>query len=476
MFERPRSGERALLVRIGLGAPPGEEELSEFEALARSAGAEVVGVVTGTRRAPDPRLYVGSGKAQEIRTRIEAEGADLAVFDHALSPSQERNLEALLRCRVLDRTGLILDIFAQRARSFEGQLQVELAQLKHLSTRLVRGWSHLERQKGGIGLRGPGETQLETDRRLLGKRIKTLNARLDKVITQRETTRRERRRAEIPTVALVGYTNAGKTTLFNRLTGAQAYAADQLFATLDPAVRRIELADARQALLADTVGFVRELPHELVAAFRSTLQEARQAALLLHVIDAADPNRGERIAQVNQVLADVGAAGLAQIEVYNKADLIGETPRVERDESGDVRRVWLSAQTGAGMPLLVAAIGDFLGPRIVRRRIVLSAGEGRARARFFEAGAVLSESIRADGGSELEVSMPARAFQLLCRTEGLESGLDAADRDIDRDIELDGAVRAAGLDTVVPGSGLDMKGPEPASLERPDAGHAVVHP
>jgi len=425
LFERPRSGERALLVRVGLGAPPGQEELSEFEALARSAGADVVGVITGTRRSPDPRLYVGSGKAQEIRSRIEAEGADLAVFDHALSPSQERNLEALLRCRVLDRTGLILDIFAQRARSFEGQLQVELAQLKHLSTRLVRGWTHLERQKGGIGLRGPGETQLETDRRLLGKRIKTLNSRLDKVITQRETTRRERQRAEIPTVALVGYTNAGKTTLFNRLTGAQAYAADQLFATLDPTVRRIELPDARHALLADTVGFVRELPHELVAAFRSTLQEARQAALLLHVIDAADPSRGERIAQVNQVLAEVGAAGLPQIEVYNKADLIGEAPRVERGESGEVRRVWLSAQTGEGMALLVEAIGDFLGPRIVHRRVVLSAGEGRARARFFEAGAVLSESIRADGGSELEVSMPARTFESLCRTEGLDVGPEA---------------------------------------------------
>jgi GTPase len=420
LFDRPRSGERALLVRIGLGGPPGQDELSEFDALARSAGAEVLGIVTGTRRAPDPRLYIGSGKAEEIRARVQADRAELVVFDHALSPSQERNLEALLQCRVLDRTGLILDIFAQRARSFEGQLQVELAQLRHLATRLVRGWTHLERQKGGIGLRGPGETQLETDRRLLGNRIKTLNARLDKVVTQRETTRRERRRAEIPTVALVGYTNAGKSTLFNRLTGAHAYAANQLFATLDPTVRRLTLPDARQALLADTVGFVRELPHELVAAFRSTLQEARESSLLLHVIDAADPNRGERIAQVNQVLEEVGAAQLPQIEVFNKSDLIDEAPRVEMGESGEVRRVWVSAHTGAGMDLLVDAIGAFLGPEIVHRRIVLRPEEGRARARFFAAGAVLSERSLPGGGMDLEVSMPRHAFEHLCRSEGLD--------------------------------------------------------
>ena len=408
-------------MRLGIGSPPQPDELAEFEALAHSAGTEVVGTISGTRRAPDPRLFVGSGKAEEIRDAAQRLCASVVLFDHPLSPSQERNLEELLKCRVLDRTGLILDIFAQRARTFEGKLQVELAQLKHLSTRLVRGWTHLERQKGGIGLRGPGETQLETDRRLLGKRIQTLNTRLEKVLTQRETTRRERKRQEVPTVALVGYTNAGKSTLFNRMTGAVAYTADQLFATLDPTLRRLELADARYCLLADTVGFVRDLPHELVAAFRSTLQEAREAALLVHVIDASDPNRAERIAQVNAVLEEVGAGEIPQIEVFNKTDAIGEVPHVEVvEDTGLARRVWLSARTGDGTDSLIAALSAFLGPQIVHRRLSLSPQAGRARARFYEAGAVLQENMTPQGLTELTISMPRLAFERLCRQEGLD--------------------------------------------------------
>ena len=334
MFDRPGSGERAILVCVGLGHAPEPDRIAEFAALARSAGAQVLDVMPVTRKTAEPRFFIGTGKVEEIRRASPSCGADLVVVDAALSPGQERNLEKALECRVLDRSGLILDIFAQRARSFEGKLQVELAQLEHLSTRLVRGWTHLERQKGGIGLRGPGETQLETDRRLLARRIKTLNDRLDKVLVQRETTRQERKRGAVPTVALVGYTNAGKSTLFNRLTAADAYAADQLFATLDPTVRRLHLAPGLEVALADTVGFVRDLPHELVAAFRSTLQEAREADLLLHVIDAADPERAERIQQVNEVLESVGASGLPQIAVYNKIDRTGEAPRAETDADG----------------------------------------------------------------------------------------------------------------------------------------------
>ena len=337
MIERPDRGERAVLVRIGLGSPLPGDELAEFDALARSAGAVPVATITGSRRTPDPRFFVGSGKADEVRVAADEQAADLVLVDHALSPSQERNLEKLTGRRVLDRAGLILDIFAQRAKSAEGQLEVELAQLRHLSTRLVRGWTHLERQKGGIGLRGPGETQLETDRRLIGKRIKTLAARLEKLARQRDTGRSVRKRVPVPAVALVGYTNAGKSTLFRALTGSDAYVADQLFATLDPTVRRLRLPHSPDIVLADTVGFVRELPHELVAAFRSTLIEARDADLLLHVIDASDPEREQRIAQVDEVLEGIGAGAIPQLRVYNKIDRLGRAPERSRDAQWPAR-------------------------------------------------------------------------------------------------------------------------------------------
>jgi GTP-binding protein HflX len=426
LFDRPGSGERAILVCIGLGHAPEPDRVEEFVALAKSAGAQVLEVMKATRKAAEPRFFLGTGKVEELRQRIVALGADLVVVDNALSPGQERNLEKELNCRVLDRSGLILDIFAQRARSFEGKLQVELAQLQHVATRLVRGWTHLERQKGGIGLRGPGETQLETDRRLIGRRIKTLNDRLDKVLVQRETTRRERKRGSVPTVALVGYTNAGKSTLFNRLTSAGAYTADQLFATLDPTVRRLHLAPGLEIALADTVGFVRDLPHELVAAFRSTLQEAREADLLLHVIDAADPERTERIEQVNEVLESIGAQSLPQIAVFNKIDRSGESPHVDVDADGRVDRLWLSAHTGAGVDLLLQALHAQLGADLHHCLITLPPGAGRARAQLFEAGAVLAQRQLEDGGVELEVSLRRRELARICRDAGLELPAEVA--------------------------------------------------
>ncbi len=420
MLDRPSSGERAILVCVGVGRAPEADRVEEFVALAQSAGAAVFEVVTTTRRTPSPRFLIGTGKVEELRERRVALDAEVVLVDHALSPSQERNLEEALQCRVLDRSGLILDIFSQRARTFEGKLQVELAQLEHLSTRLVRGWTHLERQKGGIGLRGPGETQLETDRRLVAKRIKALNDRLDKVLVQRETTRRERRRGAVPTVALVGYTNAGKSTLFNRLTAAGAYAADKLFATLDPTVRRLTLAPGLEVALADTVGFVRDLPHELVAAFRSTLQEARDADLLLHVIDAADPERSQRIEQVDEVLASIGAGDVPQLAVYNKVDRTGDAVRVEFDADGNPARVWLSAQDGQGTTELLQALEVRLGGDHRRVVIHVPATHGRARARLHRTGAVRSERIADDGSFAIEVTLRPHELQRICREEGLE--------------------------------------------------------
>jgi GTP-binding protein HflX len=407
LFERSRKGEQALLIQPHAGGPPDEGLLEEFADLARSAGANVVALLQARIDRPNPATLVGSGKLEEVKAAADATGADLVLVNHPLTPVQERNLEKALERRVVDRTGLILDIFSQRARSAEGKLQVELAQLKHMATRLVRGWTHLERQRGGsIGLRGPGETQLETDRRLLQKRVEQLQKRLDKVEVQRTQMRRARVRSELPRIALVGYTNAGKSTLFNALTDAGAHAADQLFATLDPTVRRIALPGGG-ALLADTVGFVRDLPHELVAAFRSTLSEAREADLLLHVIDAADPLRDERIAQVDAVLAEIGAGELPQLLVYNKIDRIeGAQPRHDHaaaDDTGDVagqgarERVWVSARDGLGLDALRSALGARLGLRRVQGELRLPADAGRLRARLHELDAVRGEEHDEDG-------------------------------------------------------------------------------
>ncbi len=420
MFERPERGERAILVRIGLGRPPDAEELGEFDALARSAGAVPVATITGNRKVPEPRYFVGSGKAEEIRDRAMADSADVILVDHELSPSQERNLERLVGRRVLDRAGLILDIFASRARSAEGKLEVELAQLKHLSTRLVRGWTHLERQKGGIGLRGPGETQLETDRRLIGKRIRTLTAKLEKLAQRRDTGRQVRKRVPVPGVALIGYTNAGKSTLFRALTGADAYVADQLFATLDPTVRRLRLPHTPDLVVADTVGFVRELPHELVAAFRSTLMEAREADLLLHVVDAADPERDQRIEQVDALIASIGAAAIPQLRVYNKIDRLGRAPELARGPAGQPSAVWLSAATGAGIELLRGALQEIFGQAAMRLAVVLPPTQGRLRAKLYALRLVRAEEALPDGNARLLVESSHQQLENLCREAGVD--------------------------------------------------------
>lgn len=426
MFDRPSLGERAVLVHMvlptGRKAQPSDRDLGEFMELVRSTGAQQVGLLSGKRQAPDARFFIGSGKVEELRGLVQSTEADLVVFDHTLSPSQERNLETELQRRVLDRTGLILDIFAQRAQSHEGKLQVELAQLRHLSTRLVRGWTHLERQKGGIGLRGPGEKQLETDRRLLTERIQTINRRLKKVRAQRNQGRQARKKADVPTVSLVGYTNAGKSTLFNTLTGADVYAADQLFATLDPTLRRVDVSDSQAVVVADTVGFIRQLPHDLVAAFRATLQETEEADLLLHVIDANDPLRDAYIDQVNEVLAEIGAADRPQMLVYNKIDLAGMPARIQRDPNGGETRIWLSARTGEGVDLLKAELERCFEGETLQGILTLPMKAGRIRAELFAHGAVLRESVTADGEWRLEVRMAEKLYRRMA-SEYLEMDL-----------------------------------------------------
>lgn len=417
-------------MHIEFTAHDGSEDPGEFHELVTSAGVEPVDMVTGTRKQPSPRLFVGEGKLEEIRDAIAANEADVVLFNHALSPSQERNIEHELKCRVLDRTGVILDIFAQRARTHEGKLQVELAQLEHMSTRLVRGWTHLERQKGGIGLRGPGETQLETDRRLLRERIKSIHKRLEKVRKQRDQGRRARKRADVPTLSLVGYTNAGKSTLFNQVTTSTVYAADQLFATLDPTLRKLELPDIGSVVVADTVGFIRHLPHKLVEAFRATLEETRQASLLLHIIDCHDERRDENIEQVDNVLLEIGADEVPQLQVFNKIDLLDDfAPRIDRNEDGIPVRVWVSAITGAGMDLLFDAVVERLAEDVVHHFVLLGPADGKLRALLHEAGSVLSEEYRESGDTVVEVRLQNRDWmQLLSRAGVSEEEVRLEDR------------------------------------------------
>ena len=418
MLDRPRSGERSLLVHVGLNRPCYEDETQEFRALAESAGATVVAEMQTRRERPDPRFFIGQGKVDEVLERAKESGAELILLNQPLRAGQERNLETALKTRVLDRNGLILDIFAQRAATFEGKLQVELAQLEHLASRLVRGWTHLERQKGGIGLRGPGETQLETDRRLIARRIRYLRDRMTRVERQREVSRKERLRADVPTVALVGYTNAGKTTLFNALSGANLIARDQLFATLDPTVRRLTLEHGDDVLLVDTVGFVRDLPHELVAAFRATLAETREASLLLHVIDAGDPHHEDRRRQVEAVLEQIGAAGVPLIRVYNKIDKA--VPKVSAEtDPGEGAKLAVSAATGEGLQALTEAIRVRLMGDRVTGHLRLGPEQSRLRAKLFDLGAVRSETLDPAGGWTLEVQLTAQRWQELQRKEDL---------------------------------------------------------
>ncbi len=433
MLDRPQSGERAVLVHIQFPGSDTAEDIAELTELAVSAGATPVDVLTTSRRAPDARYYIGSGKANMLCQAIAASEAELVIFNHPLAPAQERNLERLTQRRVLDRISLILDIFAQRASTFEGKLQVELAQLKHLSTRLIRGWSHLERQKGGIGLRGPGEKQLETDRRLINVRIRQIERRLEKVRTRRELSRRARKRAGAPVVSLVGYTNAGKSSLFNALTGAGTQTRDRLFETLDPTLRKLELPSAGEIVLADTVGFIKHLPHDLVAAFRATLEETHNAELLLHVIDAGSGDRESKRDQVNEVLAEIGAERVPQIEVFNKIDLLvngspGEGNRHHAANglnggAGRPPRVQVSARTGAGLETLKQAVDQHFADGLLRRRVRLPADAPRLRALLFETGKVLNERVGENGEAIMEILIRPASLKRLCRSEALEEYL-----------------------------------------------------
>lgn len=423
-FERAERGENAIIVHVDFLSTQVQEDLDEFLELALSANVEVVSVMKASRDQPVAKTYIGKGKLDELSALVQSSEADVVLFNHTLSPSQERNLEAELQCRVIDRTGVILDIFSQRARTHEGKLQVELAQLQHVATRLIRGWTHLERQKGGIGLRGPGETQLETDRRLLRVRVKTIQSRLAKVQKQRAQGRRSRQRAAIPTVSIVGYTNAGKSTLFNALTDAEVYAADQLFATLDPTLRRINIPDVGPVVLADTVGFIRHLPHKLVEAFKATLEETVEADLLVHVVDCATDEREENMAQVDDVLKEIGAEDKPQLVVFNKIDLIGDIePRIDYENNQPVR-VWLSAKNHQGNELFEQALSELIAPDVYQGELFLPLSLGalpsQVRARLFELNAIEQERYDEGGGLHLRVRLRESERQRLIKNLNLD--------------------------------------------------------